>query len=37
MFLGFALVAWFFLMPPLESMQTFEAWWITLIFVATSH
>ena len=31
-FLGFALVAWFLFMPPLAEMQTFEAWWIALIF-----
>ena len=32
LWLGMALVAWFFLTPPLAAMQTFEAWWIALIF-----
>ena len=31
-FLGFALVAWFFMMPPMEAMKTFELGWIALIF-----
>ncbi len=31
-FLGLALVMWFFLTPSLASMQTFEVWWIALIF-----
>ena len=31
-FLAVALVAWFFLTPALASMQTFELWWIALIF-----
>ena len=31
-YLGIALVTWFFLTPALASMQTFELWWIALIF-----
>ena len=31
-FLAFALVSWFFLTPALVSMQTFEVWWVALIF-----
>ena len=31
-FLGIALVTWFFLTPTLATMQTFEVWWIALIF-----
>ena len=31
-FLGIALVTWFFLTPALATMQTFELWWIALIF-----
>ena len=32
LYLGIALVTWFFLTPALASMQTFELWWIALIF-----
>ncbi len=31
-YLGIAIVTWFFLTPALSSMQTFELWWIALIF-----
>ena len=31
-YLGFALLAYFFLTPPLAEMATFEAWWIAAIF-----
>ena len=31
-FLGIALVTWFFLTPALATMQTLELWWIALIF-----
>ena len=30
-FLGFALIAWFFFLPPMEAMKTFEPGWIALI------
>ena len=29
---SFPLVAWLYLTPPLESMKTFEAWWIAIVF-----
>ncbi len=32
LYVGIALVTWFFLTPALVSMQTFEVWWIALIF-----
>ena len=32
LWLGMALGTWFFLTPALASMQTFELWWIALIF-----
>ena len=31
-FFAFPLVSWFFLTPALASMQTFELWWIAVIF-----
>ncbi len=31
-YLGIALITWFFLTPALASMQTFELWWIALLF-----
>ncbi len=31
-YLGVAVLAWYFLTPPLAEMATFEAWWIALIF-----
>ena len=31
-YLGFALLAYWFLTPPLADMATFEAWWIAAIF-----
>ena len=31
-FFAFPLVAWFYMTPPLADMQTFELWWIAIIF-----
>ena len=33
-YLGIALLAYFFMTPPLAEMATFEAWWVGTIFAA---
>ena len=32
LYLGIAVVVWFFLTPPLDAMRSFEWWWIAIVF-----